>query len=210
MQPTPRDIGWIEVITGCMFSGKTEELIRRLRRASYARLPVAIFKPRIDVRYSDNEIVSHGEQKMAAFVIEEPSEITRLVGGARVVGIDEAQFLGPGVVEVCEDLANRGLRVIVAGLDQDYRGQPFEPMPALMALAEYVTKNLAICMVCGNPADRSQRIVGRADRLVIGAGESYEARCRRCFQPALPGEPKQVGLFADEGAGAGPGTPPIS
>ncbi len=189
MNPTPRDTGWIEVITGCMFSGKTEELIRRLRRATYARQKVAIFKPRIDDRYSATAIVSHTEQKLLAFVVEEAKEIYRVVEteGAEVVGIDEAQFFGPSLVAVCEDLANRGKRVIVAGLDQDYRGQPFEPLPTLMALGEYVTKNLAICMVCGNPADRSQRIVNREALVLVGATDAYQARCRRCFVPEMPG-----------------------
>lgn len=194
MQIAPRDVGWIEVITGCMFSGKTEELIRRLRRATFARQQVAIFKPRIDDRYSQAEIVSHSDQKMRAYVVEQAAEIPRNVGDAVVVGVDEAQFFGPDLVAVCEELANGGRRVIVAGLDQDYRGQPFEPMPTLMAVAEYVTKNLAICMKCGNPADRSQRIVDRGARVLVGATESYEARCRKCFVPELM-EPVQTRMF---------------
>ncbi|MCK6530002.1 thymidine kinase [Myxococcota bacterium] len=194
MQIAPRDVGWIEVITGCMFSGKTEELIRRLRRATFARQQVAIFKPRIDDRYSQAEIVSHSDQKLRAYVVEQAAEIPRNVGEAVVVGVDEAQFFGPDLVAVCEDLANGGRRVIVAGLDQDYRGQPFEPMPTLMAVAEYVTKNLAICMKCGNPADRSQRIVDRGARVLVGATESYEARCRKCFVPELM-EPVQTRMF---------------
>jgi thymidine kinase len=179
-QPAPKDIGWIEVVAGCMFSGKTEELIRRLRRAQIARQKVVIFKPRIDNRYSANQIVSHNTQALESVVIDKAEEILALAKDAQVVGVDEAQFFDMSIVGVVEKLANSGKRVIVAGLDQDYRGVPFEPMPQLLAVAEYITKTLAICVVCGNPADRTQRKISSADRVVVGAADSYEARCRRC------------------------------
>lgn len=179
----PVNTGWIEVICGCMFSGKTEELIRRLRRAQIAKQSVLIFKPKIDTRYSANHIVSHSEQSLVSTVIEDPLDILLLAKDAKVVGIDEAQFFPPALVEVCERLANEGKRVIVAGLDQDYRGKPFEPMPQLLALAEYITKTLAICMSCGNPADRTQRTTKEQELVVVGAHNSYEARCRKCFNP---------------------------
>jgi thymidine kinase len=180
---SPKKTGWIEVIAGCMFSGKTEELIRRLRRAQIARQEVAIFKPRIDNRYSDDHIVSHSELKIPSMVVEQPSEILKLVGSAQVVGIDEAQFFDMTLVEVADQLANDGKRVIIAGLDQDYRGKPFEPIPQLLAVAEYITKTLAICVVCGNPADRTQRTTDANERVLVGAKDSYEARCRGCFKP---------------------------
>ena len=178
MDPMPRDVGWIEVVTGCMFSGKTEELIRRVRRAMYARQPVVVFKPAIDARYAEDSVGSHSGQQIRSIQIDQAGEIPGRVGEAQVVGIDEAQFLGLELVDICEDLANSGRRVIVAGLDMDYRGEPFEPIPQLLAKAEYITKNLAICMVCGNPADRSQRLVERDSRIVVGTSEMYEARCR--------------------------------
>jgi thymidine kinase len=179
----PTHTGWIEVVCGCMFSGKTEELIRRLRRAQIAKQNVMIFKPLIDNRYSKNQIVSHSEQALASTVIENPNEIMKLAVSAQVIGIDEAQFFSSDLVSVCEQLANNGKRVIVAGLDQDYRGRPFEPMPQLLAVAEYITKTLAICMVCGNPADRTQRITEQQELVVVGAQNVYEARCRKCFLP---------------------------
>ncbi len=185
MHHVPHDTGWIEVITGCMFSGKTEELIRRLNRARYARQNVRIFKPRIDSRYAADSVVSHSRQELSALAIDDPYDILEHVDDIDVVGIDEAQFLGEHVVAVSERLANDGKRVVVAGLDQDFLGRPFDPMPHLMAIAEYVTKNLAICMRCGNPADRSQRLVRRDATVVVGGTEAYEARCRRCFDPAL-------------------------
>ena len=188
---TPTGTGWIEVVTGCMFSGKTEELIRRLVRARYAKQEVAIFKPRLDTRFSDDEIVSHSKISLRAHRVERAEEVWKVGRGMQVVGIDEAQFFGPDIVPVTESLANGGTRVIVAGLDQDFRGQPFEPIPTLMALAEYVTKVHAICMKCGNPADRSQRLVNRTERVLLGESEIYEARCRRCFSPDLPGEIQQ-------------------
>ncbi len=176
----PKNIGWIEVVAGCMFSGKTEELIRRLRRAQIARQKVIIFKPRIDNRYSANQIVSHNTQSLESVVIDTPQEIIALSKDAQVVGIDEVQFFDMSVVEICNALADEGKRVIVAGLDQDYRGVPFEPIPQLLSVAEYITKTLAICVVCGNPADRTQRKIANADRVVVGAADSYEARCRKC------------------------------
>jgi thymidine kinase len=179
----PRNTGWIEVICGCMFSGKTEELIRRIRRAQIAKLTVAIFKPRIDTRYSPEHIVSHDEQSLISHPVGDAAEILPLAKQAQVIGIDEGQFFKSNLVDVCETLANSGKRVIVAGLDQDYRGKPFEPMPQLLAVAEYITKTLAICVVCGNPADRTQRKVAQQDRVLVGARDIYEARCRHCFEP---------------------------
>ena len=183
---SPQKVGWIEVIAGCMFSGKTEELIRRIRRAQIARQTVAIFKPKIDTRYSADHIVSHSDAKLLSTAVSSSSEIIPLAQNAQVVGIDEGQFFDMGIVEVAEQLADNGKRVIIAGLDQDYRGKPFEPMPQLMAVAEYITKTLAICVVCGNPADRTQRTTGASERVLVGAKDSYEARCRRCFEPPSP------------------------
>lgn len=177
---TPKNTGWIEVIAGCMFSGKTEELIRRLRRAQIARLDVKIFKPRIDIRYSSCDIVSHSEQSLPSILVDNAQEILTLSDEAQVVGIDEAQFFTTDLIDVCNKLANQGKRVIIAGLDQDYRGIPFEPMPQLLAIAEYITKTLAICVVCGNPADKTQRKVISTERVLVGAADSYEARCRKC------------------------------
>ena len=176
----PQETGWIEVIAGCMFSGKTEELIRRLRRAMIAKLKVRIFKPIIDNRYSSNKIVSHSDQALPSTLVESPQEILDLAEDAQVVGIDEAQFFSGDLAEVCNELANRGKRVIVAGLDQDYKGVPFEPIPHLLAVSEYITKTLAICVVCGNPADKTQRKTASSERVLVGAADSYEARCRKC------------------------------
>src|SRR5438132_732686 len=179
-------IGWIEVICGSMFSGKSEELIRRLRRAQIARQRVQVFKPKIDVRASSDHIVSHSEQRLASEVVSSAGEILqRTDGRTEVVGIDEAQFFDREVVTVCNRLADMGKRVIVAGLDQDYRGRPFEPMPELLAIAEDITKTLAICVVCGNPANHTQRLVASSDRVLVGATGMYEARCRHCFDPNL-------------------------
>ena len=178
-----RNIGWIEVICGPMYSGKTEELIRRLRRAQIARQKVAIFKPKIDTRYSDDHIVSHSEQQLPSMSVETVAEIRRYAEEAEVIGIDEAQFFGMDLVGLCQDLANGGKRVIVAGLDLDYRGEPFEPIPQLLAVAEYITKTLAICMVCGNPASRTQRLTKDEALVVVGGQDIYEARCRKCFVP---------------------------
>ena len=176
----PKDIGWIEVIAGCMFSGKTEELIRRLRRATIAKQKVNVFKPKIDTRYSEGSIVSHSEQSLPSTIIEDVREIIHLSKDAQVVGIDEAQFFSNDLMHVCNTLASNGKRVIVAGLDQDYRGIPFEPMPQLLAIAEYITKTLAICVNCGNPADKTQRKIISLERVVVGASDIYEARCRKC------------------------------
>jgi thymidine kinase len=178
----PRNVGWIEVVCGCMFSGKTEELIRRLRRAQIAKQKVAIFKPKLDNRYSSEHITSHSEQSLVAQVVEDALEILNQVGDAQVVGIDEGQFFKINIVDVCNQLADQGKRVIVAGLDQDYTGKPFEPMPQLLAIAEYITKTLAICVVCGNPADRTQRKSNQQERVVVGAKDLYEARCRSCHK----------------------------
>lgn len=180
---SPRNTGWIEVIAGCMFSGKTEELIRRIRRAEIARQRVAIFKPRLDNRYSSDHIVSHSDARLLSTVVDRASDILEQARDAQVVGVDEGQFFDAGIVDVAEALANAGKRVIIAGLDQDYRGKPFEPMPQLLSVAEYITKTLAICVICGNPADRTQRTTQNQERVLVGAKESYEARCRRCFVP---------------------------
>jgi thymidine kinase len=176
----PKDTGWIEVIAGCMFSGKTEELIRRLRRAQIAKQNVKIFKPKIDTRFSNNSIVSHSEQSLPSILINHINEALDLSKDAQVVAIDEAQFFSSDIVNICNKLANNGMRVIVAGLDQDYKGIPFEPMPQLLAVAEYITKTLAICVVCGNPADKTQRKTSSSERVVVGAADIYEARCRKC------------------------------
>jgi thymidine kinase len=181
--------GWIEVICGSMFSGKTEELIRRLRRAAIARQKVEIFKPKIDNRYSSTEIVSHDFQKIKSRTIKKPEEIIKLALEAQVVGIDEAQFFDNSLVKVCQTLANMGKRVIVAGLDQDYRAQPFEPIPQLLAIAEYITKTHAICVICGNPANHTYRKTTDKDTVIVGAADIYEARCRNCFIP--PEEEKE-------------------
>lgn len=174
-------MGWIEVICGSMFSGKTEELIRRLRRAAIARQKVEIFKPKIDNRYSDKEIVSHDAQKVKSRTIQKAEEILQHALEAQVVGIDEAQFFGESLVKVCQTLANMGKRVIIAGLDQDYRGRPFEPIPQLLAIAEFITKTHAICVVCGNPANHTYRTSTDKETVVVGASDKYEARCRNCF-----------------------------
>ncbi len=179
----PRETGWIEVVTGCMFSGKTEELIRRIRRAQYARQNVIVFKPGVDNRYSEDSVGSHSGMRLRSWQITSAAEIPSRVGDAQVVGIDEAQFLGNDLPQICEELANQGKRVIVAGLDTDYLGRPFEPLPHLLAIAEYITKNLAICVVCGNPADRSQRVVNRSTRVLVGETDAYEARCRLHWDP---------------------------
>ncbi|MBK7630615.1 MAG: thymidine kinase [Ignavibacteriales bacterium] len=176
----PKDSGWIEVITGCMFSGKTEELIRRLRRAKIAKQKIVIFKPIIDTRYSNNSIVSHSEQSLPSILIKDVKEILDLVEDAQVVGIDEAQFFSNDIINVCNKLADDGKRVIVAGLDMDYRGIPFEPLPQLLSVSEYITKSLAICVECGNPADRTQRKTASSERVIVGAADLYEARCRKC------------------------------
>src|ERR1700676_3013094 len=179
-------MGWIEVGVGPMFSGKSEELIRRLRRAEIARQRVQIFKPVIDARYAANEIVSHSGLGIPSDNVSKASEIMdKVQSRTEVIGIDEAQFLGDEVVEVCTKLANLGKRVIVTGLDTDYLGRPFEPMPRLLAVAEEIVKLLAICVRCGNPAVHTQRLFDSDKLVVVGATGIYEARCRRCFEPNL-------------------------
>ena len=180
------NMGWIEVIVGPMFSGKSEELIRRLRRAEYGRQRVQIFKPVIDQRYAKNGIVSHSGLEIASELVRTGSEVLEKVAPrTEVVGIDEAQFLGESIIDACSRLAELGKRVIVAGLDTDFMGRPFEPMPRLLAVAEEITKLLAICMSCGNPAVHTQRLVASEELIVVGATGMYEARCRRCFEPQL-------------------------
>jgi len=180
------NLGWIEVICGPMFSGKSEELIRRLRRAEIARQRVQIFKPIIDQRYSSDQIVSHDDGRIHAIAVNNAPEVeARLDLRTEVIGIDEAQFLGAAMVEFVVRLADMGKRVVIAGLDTDYLGRPFHPMPELLAVADEITKTLAICMQCGNPAKHTQRLIGSEDLIVVGAAGMYEARCRRCFEPNL-------------------------
>jgi thymidine kinase len=182
--------GWIEVVTGSMFSGKSEELIRRLRRAQIAKQKVQIFKPVIDNRYGGGHIVSHSEMRIPSEDVRTSDElVARVRDDTEVVGIDEGQFFDANLPAACNSLADRGKRVIVAGLDQDYLGRPFEPMPQLLAIAEYITKTLAICVVCGDPANNTQRLVASSDRVLVGASGLYEARCRRCFDPHLADAP---------------------
>jgi thymidine kinase len=178
---TNRRTGWIEVICGSMFSGKTEELIRRLNRATIARQKVEIFKPAIDKRYHDQNIVSHSELSIRSTPVNTAEEILLFAGESTVVGIDEAQFFDPNIIEVCNKLANSGKRVIVAGLDMDFLGVPFGAMPQLMAMAEFVTKVHAICIVCGEIAQYSYRKAPSQDKVLLGETDSYEARCRKCF-----------------------------
>ena len=183
MTLTPINSGWIEVICGSMFSGKTEELIRRLRRAEIAKLSISIFKPKIDSRYDEGHIVSHNKIKMMSFVINEPRDIIDASKDNDVVGIDETQFIDNSIIEICKELASIKKRVIVAGLDTDYRGLPFGPMPQMMCEAEYIDKLRAICVICGNPASYSQRTSDDSNQVVIGELDKYVARCRNCFQP---------------------------
>ncbi len=181
------NLGWIEAICGPMFSGKSEELMRRLRRSIIARKRVQVFKPLIDDRYSSDEIVSHNDLRMKSRAIENAAEmLPNLDSRTEVVGFDESNFFGPGLVEVATHLADSGKQVIIAGLDTDYMGRPFPPMPELLCLAESITKTLAICMRCGNPAKHTQRLVDSTDLIVVGAVGTYEARCRRCFEPGMP------------------------
>jgi len=175
---THKKTGHIEVICGSMFSGKTEELIRRIRRAEIAKQRVKVFKPKIDNRYSEFEIVSHNEQSYPSIVVEDADEILEKSFDVEVIGIDEAQFFENNLVEICQNLADSGKRVIVAGLDQDYRAMPFEPIPQLLSIAEYITKTLAVCVVCGAPANRTQRNTESSDQILVGAMNHYEARCR--------------------------------
>ena len=175
---THKKTGHIEVICGSMFSGKTEELIRRIRRAEIARQRVKVFKPKIDNRYSEFEIVSHNDQSYPSIVVENADEIPEKSFDVEVIGIDEAQFFDNNLVGICQNLADSGKRVIVAGLDQDYRALPFEPMPQLLSIAEYISKTLAVCVICGAPANRTQRNTENSDQILVGAKNHYEARCR--------------------------------
>ena len=173
--------GWIEVVCGSMFSGKTEELIRRLKRAKFANQKVEIFKPRIDVRYSEEEVVSHDAHAIRSTPVDTAQNILLMSADVDVVGIDEAQFFDAGIVDVCRRLADNGVRVIVAGLAMDYTGKPFGPVPALMATAEYVTKVHAFCVRCGNLAHHSHRLTAGDKQVMLGAQDTYEPVCRHCF-----------------------------
>lgn len=190
-----QNTGWIEVITGSMYCGKSEELIRRIRRAQIAKQKTQVFKPVIDDRYHKTNVVSHSGDQIEAVPVDHPDELLmRLAPGVEVVAIDEAQFFDERIADICEEMANRGIRVILAGLDRDFRGEPFGPIPGLMALAEYVDKLHAICVVCGNPASRTQRLIdGNPAQyddpvILVGAQEVYEARCRKCHQVPGKGE----------------------
>jgi thymidine kinase len=183
-QPGAARAGSIEVIAGSMFSGKSEELIRRLRRAKIARQKIQVFKPEIDSRFSDNHIVSHSEIRHESSNVRTAAEIrARVEPDTEVVGIDEAQFFDNDLIAIANELAERGVRVIIAGLDQDYTGKPWEPMPQLLAIAEYITKTHAICMKCGQTANYTQRTFESEERVAVGGAEMYEARCRACFVP---------------------------
>jgi thymidine kinase len=183
---TTSQLGCIEVVCGSMFSGKTEELLRRIKRARYAKQRVQLFKPRVDNRYDELKVVTHEGLGADALPVASAAELLKNVDKAtRVVGIDEVQFFGEEILDAAEQLAGRGVRVICAGLDQDYRGKPFGPMPALMAIAEYVTKLHAVCARCGAEACRSQRLAAREGQLFVGGASEYEARCRRCFVPGV-------------------------
>ncbi len=194
--------GWIEVITGPMFAGKTEELLRRIKRLEYAKQHIVVFKPTIDNRYGENHVISHDHNKTQSINIKNAREILDYVNNeTQVVAIDEIQFLNEEAVDICEYLADKGVRVIVSGLDRDFRGEPFSFMPKLLSLAEYVTKLTAICVKCQTPASRTQRIIdGKPAKyddpiILIGAKDSYEARCRDCHE--IPNKPKRYG-FLDE------------
>jgi thymidine kinase len=173
--------GWVEVVCGSMFSGKTEELLRRLRRAQIAHQRVELFKPAFDKRYHETDVVSHNRQRLAARAVEHSQDIYAAAAGCEVIGIDEAQFFDAELPEVCRELANMGKRIIIAGLDMDSNGEPFGPMPILMATAEFVTKVNAICMSCGATAAYSYRLINNTDKLMLGETDLYEARCRKCF-----------------------------
>ncbi len=179
--PLPPRRGWLEVVCGSMFSGKTEELIRRLTRARIARQRVEIFKPALDTRYSTDDVVSHNQNAIRSTPIQFASDLLLLGANCDVVGIDEAQFLDSALPDVCNQLADRGIRVICAGLDMDFAGRPFGPMPALLAVAEYVTKVHAVCVRCGDPAAYSYRHSAAAQQVLLGETDSYEARCRACY-----------------------------
>lgn len=189
-----RQEGWVEVICGPMFSGKSEELIRRVTRSQIARLPVQVFKPKLDDRYSGTEIVSHSALKVEAIPVEGSMGLLKAVNDStRVIGIDEGQFFDDGIVEIVDNLAATGKQVIIAGLDTDYLRRPFGPIPTLCDRAEYVTKMLAVCHRCGGPALYTQRLVQSDDLVVLGAQDSYEARCRMCYDPWAPEQPKLIG-----------------
>lgn len=193
--------GWIEAICGPMFSGKSEELIRRLRRAVIARKRVQVFKPAIDDRYSVSEIVTHADVRMRSEPVNSAAEIlAKLDWRSQVIGVDESNFFGPELVVVANQLADGGKQVIIAGLDTDFMGRPFVPMPDLLAVAETITKTLAICMRCGAPAKHTQRLTGTDDLIMVGADGSYEARCRRCFEPGVS---KQELLNFDQASSGG-------
>ena len=185
--------GWIEVITGCMFAGKTEELIRRINVLQFAKKKIVVFKPSIDNRYSDTKVVSHAGTSVESYAIKQAREILSLVGDAEVIAIDEIQFFDEEVVDICNYLADQGKRVMCAGLDMDFRGEPFSIMPRLVTQAEFVTKLTAVCTKCGAPATRTQRIVNGQPAnftdpiILVGASESYEASCRHCHE--VPGKP---------------------
>jgi thymidine kinase len=180
--------GSIEVICGSMFSGKTEELIRRMKRAQFARQKVEIYKPCIDVRYSEDEVVSHDSHSIPSTPIQSPAAMLQIPEDVEVIGIDEAQFFDSSLVEVVQTLANRGVRVIIAGLDTDFLGKPFGPMPALMAVAEDIQKVHAICVRCGSPANHSHRLVANDELVVLGEKDEYEPLCRHCYNAAIKGE----------------------
>lgn len=183
LRPLGMPCGWIEVVVGSMFSGKSQELIRRVRLAGIAKQKVQAFNSALDTRYGKNHIISHDLVKVPSCAVKTAKEILQKVDDdTQVVGIDEVHFFGEAIVGVCEALADQGRRVIAAGLDQDYKGEPFVATSRLMSVAEFVTKNLAICVVCGNPANRSQRLSHTRKRITVGAADKYEARCRRCFQ----------------------------
>ena len=177
--------GWIEVITGSMFSGKTEELIRRLKRARIAMQKIEIFKPRLDTRYSEDEVISHDENAIISTPVSTAGNILLLANEVDVVGVDEAQFFDEGLVDVCNQLANRGIRVVVAGLDMDYMGRPFGPIPGLIATAEYVTKVHAICVKCGNLAHNTHRKMKAEKLVLLGEKDLYEPLCRKCYHEAM-------------------------
>ncbi len=186
MNLTKGNIGWVEVVCGPMFSGKSEELIRRLRRAEIALQRVQIFKPRIDDRYAHDHIVSHSDLRIRSENVSTVDELlAKIEPRSEVIGIDECQFLGPDLLPAVNRLADMGKRLVLAGLDTDYLGRPFHPVPELLAIADEITKTLAICMQCGNPAKHTQRLVANSDLIVVGAEGLYEARCRRCFEPNI-------------------------
>ena len=185
---SPKKAGSVEVICGSMFSGKTEELIRRLKRAQFAKQKVEIYKPCIDVRYSEDKVVSHDSHSIPSIPISSPAKMLELSCDVEVVGIDEAQFFDETLVDVVQKLANRGIRVIIAGLDTDFLGKPFGPMPALMAIAEDIQKVHAICVKCGSPANHSHRLIKNEQLVVLGEKDEYEPLCRHCYNAAMSAE----------------------